>query len=112
MMMEYPDLIDVVFKSQSVCNIQKSYAVLVWGSNEYLDFLELIDGLSYKLQCRSVCCTRQTEKCMGEGLLINDRDRTALRAISICPPHQNCVERASHLPEDCCGSCTGMLSAR
>jgi len=45
------------------------YAVLVGGANEDLDLLELIDGRSYKLQCRSACRTRQAETCMGEGLL-------------------------------------------
>jgi len=45
-----------------------TYAVLVGGANGDLDLLELIDGRSYTLQCRSACRTRQAEKCMGEGL--------------------------------------------
>jgi hypothetical protein len=59
------------------------------GGNVDLDLLELTDGRLYTLQCRSACCTRQADKCMGEGLL-NNRDHTALRAISICAPHKNC----------------------
>jgi hypothetical protein len=37
------------------------YAVRVGVAHGDLDFLELIDGRAYKLQCRSVCRTRQTE---------------------------------------------------
>ena len=34
------------------------YADRVWGANGDLDLLELIDGRSYKLQCRSSYRTR------------------------------------------------------
>jgi len=46
-----------------------SYAVVVGEANGDLDLLELIDGRSHKLQCRSAARTREAEKCMGEGLL-------------------------------------------
>lgn len=39
------------------------------GSNGDFNFLDLMDGLSYKLQCRSDCLTRQADKCTSEGLL-------------------------------------------
>jgi hypothetical protein len=45
------------------------YTVLVGGANGDMDLLELIDGRSYKLQWRSVSRTRETDFCMGEGLL-------------------------------------------
>ena len=49
--------------------LDEYYAVLVGGANGDLDLLELIDSRSYKLQCSSVSRTRETENCMGEGLL-------------------------------------------
>ena len=45
------------------------YAARVGGADGDLDLLELLYGRPHKLQCRSVCRTRQTENCMSEGLL-------------------------------------------
>ena len=39
------------------------------GGNGDLYLLELVDGRSYKLQCRSASRTREADECMGEGLL-------------------------------------------
>jgi len=49
--------------------VGKCYADRVGGAIGDLDLLELIDGSHDKLQCRSVCHTRQTATYMGEGLL-------------------------------------------
>ena len=46
-----------------------TYADREGVSNGDLDVLELIDGRSYKLQCRSASRTRGVDFCMGEGLL-------------------------------------------
>ena len=47
----------------------RGYADQLRRANGDLDLLELIDGRSYKLQCRSASRTREAENCMGEGLL-------------------------------------------
>ena len=42
-------------------SVESSYAVRVGGSNGDLDLLELIDGGSYKLQCRSASEIREAD---------------------------------------------------
>jgi len=54
-----------------------------------LDFLELIDGRPYKLQWRSNMTDLVRDRLIFVWRKDRDRDRTALRAIPICPPHQN-----------------------
>jgi hypothetical protein len=63
------------------------YAVLVGGANGDQDLLELIDGRSYELQCRTVSRTRETETCMCEGLLTQrSRSDSAARHLHLPPP--------------------------
>ena len=67
------------------------YSVLVGGANGDLDLLELIDGRSCVLQCRSASEIWEAETVWARVHQLNDRDQTAPRAIPIAPPHQNCV---------------------
>jgi len=52
----------------SIVAQRQDYAYRVGGSNGDLDFLEFIDGHSYKLQCRTASRTRDADFCMGVGL--------------------------------------------